>query len=545
MSGVERRGGKMQKRTVVCFVMVLLMMCGVMLRIYQLTSGTLAQAADQQASMTVNVASARGTIYDRNLTPLNNTGKEYRAAVTPTATAVAALAGCLGEEEMDALSSRLQSGKPAVAVLSDPTPPAQGVTLFTVPQRYEGTLLAPHVVGYLAGDGINGAAGMELFYNDYLKEHSGVASVTYTADAMGRPLQGITPEITDTLADAQAGIALTIDADIQKIAENAARQYIQKGAVVVTEPSTGRILAMVSLPDFQPDTLAESLENPDSPLVNRALSNYNCGSVFKIVSTAAALEAGVSTSTSYNCVGSIDVGGVNFHCHNRLGHGLFNMHQAFAESCNPYFISLMLGVGGDRLYNMAVNLGFDRPIVLADGMKTARATMPSLESLQSPAEVANFAFGQGSLLASPVHLAQLVGTVVNGGELVRPTLFLGTVDADGTLHEEAPAAKQQAFSKSTAALLKEMMVGTVEEGTGKKAKPIEGGAGAKTGTAETGWEIDGHEVVQGWFAGYYPAEDPRYVVVVLAEDTDGSGGKSTPVFKQICEDLNMLEKAKG
>ncbi|MCI8553567.1 MAG: penicillin-binding protein 2 [Clostridiales bacterium] len=535
----------MRRRTVICFTLILLLMCGVILRVYQLTDGALSQAADQQASMTVHVASARGTIYDRNLTPLNNTGREYRAAVTPAAAAVAALAGCVEEEALEGVSSRLQGGKPVVASLVQPTPPTQGITLFTVPKRYEGTLLAPHVVGYLSGDGINGAAGMELFYNDYLQEHGGTASVTYRADAMGRPLQGIEPQVTDTLADARAGIALTIDADIQRIAENAARQFIRKGAVVVTEPATGRILAMVSLPDFQPDTLADSLEDDDAPLVNRALSNYNCGSVFKIVSAAAALEAGVPVSTSYSCVGSIDVGSIPFHCHNRLGHGLLGMYQAFAESCNPYFIHLMLQTGGDRLYNMAVNLGFDRPIPLADGMRTDRAVMPSLESLQAPAEVANFAFGQGSLLASPVHLAQLVGTVVNDGELVRPTLILGTVDADGQLHEEAPAARQQAFSKSTAVRLREMMEKAVEEGTGRNGRPFEGGAGAKTGTAETGWKVDGREVVQGWYAGYYPAQEPRYVVVVLAEDTDGTGGKSTPVFKQICEELNMLEKARG
>lgn len=239
------------------------------------------------------------------------------------------------------------------------------------PVRYGKTVLAPHVVGYLSGDGINGAAGIEQAYNDWLNACGGEATVTYSADAMGKPLQDTDPKLVNTLDNAKAGVVLTLDADIQKITERVAKNYIQKGAVLVMEPSSGQILSMVSLPDYQPDTVAESLENEDSPLLNRALCNYNCGSVFKIVSAAAALEAGVSTEYSYTCTGKYSIEELNFHCHNRLGHGQLNMLQAFGKSCNPYFINLMQQVGGEKLYDMAVTLGFDRPIVLAEGLKTA------------------------------------------------------------------------------------------------------------------------------------------------------------------------------
>ncbi len=535
----------MQKRTVVAFSTMLLMLCGIMLRVYQLTSGSLAQAADQQASMTVQVASARGTIYDRNLVPLVNTEKEYRAAVAPTSEAVAALSDCLMESQQETVLDRLQKGQPAVALLSGLTPPTEGISLVSAPVRYGKTVLAPHVVGYLSGDGINGAAGIEQAYNDWLNACGGEATVTYSADAMGKPLQDTDPKLVNTLDNAKAGVVLTLDADIQKITERVAKNYIQKGAVLVMEPSSGQILSMVSLPDYQPDTVAESLENEDSPLLNRALCNYNCGSVFKIVSAAAALEAGVSTEYSYTCTGKYSIEELNFHCHNRLGHGQLNMLQAFGKSCNPYFINLMQQVGGEKLYDMAVTLGFDRPIVLAEGLKTARAVLPTEEDLRSPAEVANLSFGQGSLLATPVHMAQLVGTVVNGGELVRPTLYRGTVDKDGILQEAAPTAPQHAFSENTAAILRQMMAYTIEEGTGTKAKPIEGGAGAKTGTAETGWEEDGQEVIQSWIAGYYPAEDPQYVIVVLEEDADESAAHTSAVFKQLCEEFCMLEKVKS
>lgn len=180
-----------------------------------------------------------------------------------------------------------------------------------------------------------------------------------------------------------------------------------------------------------------------------------------------------------------------------------------------------------------------------EGLKTAGPCFLRKEDRRSPAEVANLSFGQGSLLATPVHMAQLVGTVVNGGELVRPTLYRGTVDKDGILQEAAPPAPQHAFSENTAAILRQMMAYTIEEGTGTKAKPIEGGAGAKTGTAETGWEEDGQEVIQSWIAGYYPAEDPQYVIVVLEEDADESAAHTSAVFKQLCEEFCMLEKEKS
>ena len=532
----------MRRRAAVFFVIALFMLGALILRVYVLTDEPLAQVADQQASLTVTVANARGTIYDTNLKPLVNADTEYRACLSPTPQALSAVSGSLSKEELEELTVRLQSGKPVAVALDGPPSSAGGLVVVDAPVRYTEPLLAPHVLGYMDGDGLHGVSGAELVFDELLNACSGAAEATYTVDAVGRPLQGISPTLSNTLDSSKAGVVLTIDSEIQKIAENAAKEHITKGAVVVMEPSTGRILAMVSLPDYQPSTVAECLDQEDGPLLNRALCNYNCGSVFKIVTAAAAIEAGIPLDTSYTCYGAVDVGGVTFHCHNRLGHGTLNMTEAFAESCNPYFIRLAQQMGGQTLYNMAVALGFDRPVILAEGWKTARAVLPSETELLAPAAVANLAFGQGALMATPVHIAQLVAAVVNDGEIIRPTLLKGTVDVQGVVTEEAAAPAQTAFSASTARTLREMMLAVVEEGTGRSARPFELGGGGKTGTAETGWEQDGKEVVQSWFGGFYPAEDPQYVVVVLAEDAENTGGQSSPVYKQICEELTMLEK---
>lgn len=536
----------MKKRALVLFTLLLFILSGVVLQVYRLSDAYLSQAADQQGSVTVKVANSRGTIYDAQLRPLTNAGEEYRLSVTPSPEAIAALSGMLDEEQLAAVSERLQSGKPAVVTLPEIPANLEGSLLFKVPVRYGGRLLAPHLLGYMDGDGLHGLTGVELAFDEYLNSCGGQASVTYSVDAMGKPLQGIAPQVVNTLADAKAGVVLTIDQDIQKIAEEAAKRYMTKGAVVVMEPATGRIAAMVSLPDFQPGTVADSLDAADSPLLNRALCNYNLGSVFKITSAAAALEKGIPISTAFPCNGSVTIGNVTFHCHNRLGHGTLNMQDGFAQSCNPYFIQLMQQAGGSALLGMASNLGFDRSLILADGLKTARATLPTAEELLSPAAVGNLAFGQGSLLGTPVHVAQMVAAVVNGGEIIRPTILKGYCDKEGRLSEETIEPEQTVFSKQTAQTLKDLMIYAVKEGTGASAQPTvsAGAAGGKTGTAETGWKSENKAVVQSWFGGFYPAENPKYVIAVIAEDSDNTKGKSSPVFKKICEDIYMLEQAR-
>ena len=509
----------MKKRALVLFTLLLFILSGVVLQVYRLSDAYLSQAADQQGSVTVKVANSRGTIYDARLRPLTNAGEEYRLSVTPSPEAIAALSGMLDEEQLAAVSERLQSGKPAVVTLPEIPANLEGSVLFKVPVRYGGRLLAPHLLGYMDGDGLHGLTGVELAFDEYLNSCGGQASVTYSVDAMGKPLQGIAPQVVNTLADAKAGVVLTIDQDIQKIAEEAAKRYMTKGAVVVMEPATGRIAAMVSLPDFQPGTVADSLDAADSPLLNRALCNYNLGSVFKITSAAAALEKGIPISTAFPCNGSVTIGNVTFHCHNRLGHGTLNMQDGFAQSCNPYFIQLMQQAGGSALLGMASNLGFDRSLILADGLKTARATLPTAEELLSPAAVGNLAFGQGSLLGTPVHVAQMVAAVVNGGKIIRPTILKGYCDKEGRLSEETIEPEQTVFSKQTAQTLKDLMIYAVKEGTGASAQPTvsAGAAGGKTGTAETGWKSENKAVVQSWFGGFYPAENPKYVIAVIGE----------------------------
>ena len=533
----------MKKRSLVMFAAVLFAFSGIMAKVYQLTAGTLSETAEQQAGYTVTVANSRGTIYDRQMRPLTNTGTEYRACIVPTPEVLAVLSENLDAELWSSLSEKLQTGKPVVAILPGYIPLVKGITLYSVPVRTGEQSLAPHLMGYMDSDGLHGVTGAELVFDERLNEMSGSLKITYQVDGSGKPLQGVEPKVENTLDRSRGGVALTIDQDIQKAVEAVAKEKMTRGAAIVMEPSTGRILAMVSMPDYDPEHVADYLEAADSPLLNRAICNYNCGSVFKIVAAATALEQGIPTSQPFTCTGSIPVGSLTIKCHRLLGHGTLDMVGGFADSCNPYFIQLMQMVGAEPFYDKAVALGFDRPILLAEGFKTARAALPSEAELQSPAALANLSIGQGSLLATPVHIAQLAATVVNGGLVVRPTVLQGYVDENGNLTEEEADPPVRAFSEEIADQLMEMMRQVLQTGTGKAANPLNGSAGGKTGTAETGWKQEDDEtMVQSWITGFYPSQDPKYVITVLSEGYSETKDHSSPIFKAICDELYLLDK---
>ena len=143
-----------------------------------------------QQTREISSTANRGTIYDRNMKPLVNRQTSYRACVAGFPEAIAAVAPELDEEAMAELEERLRTNRPAVVSLEKPVTYTDGLALFQVPERYSGSLLAPHLLGYLDGDGLHGVTGIEQAFDEYLTEHSGKATVTYKVDAAGRPLQG-------------------------------------------------------------------------------------------------------------------------------------------------------------------------------------------------------------------------------------------------------------------------------------------------------------------------------------------------------------------
>ncbi len=528
----------MERRSTGVFACLMFLFMVLVLRVFVLSrSAYYAAAAGSQSSYLLEVDRSRGMIYDCNMKPMVATETRYKAAVAPSAQAAGALYYALEEGQKEYATRCLAAQRPFVIEVEQPQIFAKGVDVFPVQVRAGAEQLAVHLVGYLDAEG-NGVAGIELACNDYLKRCGGSLSVRYVTDTLGQALDTAAPEKVSDHYGEKGGVVTTIDSDIQRIAEQAAARYFERGAVVVLDVHTGEIRAMASLPTYDPGKVADYLEDESSPMINRALWPYSVGSTFKVLVAATAIEQGYISHTN-DCPGYVQVGDTIFRCHNLAGHGLVNMTQALEKSCNPYFVSLIMKTGGESVAYKASVIGFGSPLELADGIVASAGRLPTYEELAIPGQTANFGFGQGYLTATPLQVAQLMATIANDGAAVTPKLIAGYTQDGVNISEYTPTyAPKQVVSQYAALQVQRMMVSVVEQGSGQKAKPETLGAGGKTASAQTGtYDAEGKEIVHAWFGGFYPADDPQYAIVVLAEGMESGGDYAAPVFKEICDGI--------
>lgn len=532
----------MGKRAVSFFGILMLGMFLTIMMVYGVSSGTeLAKTADQQSSYKLTVATARGTIYDCHLSALTGAGEEYVAAVVPGINTAAALSRVLPASRMQNLYGTLAEEKPFTLKLPQKIN-ADGIDVFTVYQRYSDSGQAAHILGYLDGSG-NGASGVEKAFDSVLSSDQGRISVTYKVDALNHVLAGEDQKIENTMDLSKKGVVLTLDKNIQEIAELAADRYLTHGAILVTEVPSCKIRAMVSRPSYSQNDVASVLNASDSPLLNRAAAAYSVGSVFKLAAAAAALEYGISPDYSYTCTGGIDVDGNVFHCYDSESHGKENMEEAIANSCNTYFVNLMQQVPTENFLSMVRSFGFGQSFEIAPGLYSDAGTLPTLKGLSIPRALANFSFGQGDLTATPLQISAMVNTIASGGIFTQPYLYKGLVDEKLNYTSYAPEQSgRRIMTENTAGLLQKFMQASIEEGTSREGKPTKGGAGAKTATAQTGKYVNGTEQIESWFSGFFPYDSPKYVVTVFEEGGDGGGRTCGPAFKEIADALYVSLK---
>ncbi len=520
------------------FLCVMVVLLGaVLLRVAYIGSGGVSvEAAALQSRRTLELAETRAGIFDRNLSPLVNKSLERRVLVFPDLLEISAI---LEFTEREELADAFQKFGPSVIDTGGKIIEGEGIYNFSYPRRYGENPLAVHIIGYMNGG--KGVSGIEQSFDSFLEENGKTVSVTYYTDGTGKLLIGEEISLEEEETSENSGVVLTLDSDIQRITEKALSEGTEKGAAVVMDIENGEILACASCPDFDPANIADYLEAEDSPFVNRAFSAYSVGSTWKLAVAASAIEAGISPERAYECTGSIEVDGRVYKCHWALGHGEINMEKALEISCNPYFIDLALEIGGECILEMAKNLGFGTPASFGDNYSSASGSLPSAGSLSAKTVLASFAFGQGSLMATPVQMAVLACAMANGGKAVTPKLVLGTYDREGDYTPTADYAANPVMSVKTAEILRDMMINVVENGSGTNAKPNEGGAGGKTASAQTGqYDSEGGEIIHAWFVGFFPAENPKYAIAVFAEGMDSGGDFAAPIFKSICDEINLL-----
>lgn len=399
-----------------------------------------------------------------------------------------------------------------------------------------GPLYAP-VTGYMP---VNGeSTGLEHALNSYL---SGQSSSQFF-DQLNRLISGQDPM--------GASVEVSIDPVAQQAAWDALGGYT--GAVIVTEPATGRIIAMVTKPTFDPNSMAVHdgsqveatyeglLADPSDPLFNRATGGdmNPPGSTFKLVVTAAALESGRYTPQStFPNPATLTLPGTDTVVRNSgggtCGGGAeVTLADALRLSCNIPMAELGMELGDAAIREQAEKFGFNTEFEIPNA--TEASTYPRV--LDEP-QTGLSAFGQGDVRATPLQMAMVSATIANGGIVMNPNLVDAITAPDFTPLQEFEAAEfGRAISEDTANTMVQMMVNGVESGAASNARIDGVSVAGKTGTAENG-ESDPYTL---WFTGFAPADSPQYAITVLVEDGGGLGQEgygnliAAPVAKQVLE----------
>ncbi len=329
-------------------------------------------------------------------------------------------------------------------------------------------------------------------------------------------------------------IYTTYDKDMQLAAYQALGSY--KGAAVVLEAKTGKILAMVSKPDYDPNTVAEnwdavSNDNENSPLLNRAVQGlYPPGSTFKIVTLLEYLNEHPEDypSYAYSCSGRITVEDISIECFHGSVHGTVNLMSSFAKSCNCSFANIGLLADIPVFADTADRLLFNRVLPLEMEYKRSvfdlNSTSPSKDRMLS-------AIGQGTVLVTPMHMALITQAIANDGVMMKPMEITRQENYQGrivAMYE--PEEYKRIMSSEEAGVLKEYMTEVVRTGTGKKLNEAFYTSAGKTGSAEFGTEKGKSHA---WFTGFSNVEDPDIVVTVILEGAGNGSEYAVPAAKWI------------
>jgi penicillin-binding protein 2 len=443
--------------------------------------------------------------------------------------------------------------------------------------------LASHLIGYLGEVDENelkesnggayrmgaliGKYGVEYRWEGDLRGVDGGRQIE--VDALGRelkPLRSVKPFPGNN-------VILTIDLDVQKVAEEAFQD--KNGALIAMDPETGRILAMVSKPSFDPDLFARNIspdewesliENPYHPLQNKGIQGqYPPGSVFKIITAIAGLESGAITpNTQLTCTGTYSYGGREFRCWKEGGHGTLSLHRAIVESCDSYFYQVGLKVGVDVIARYAEEFGLGRAtgislphekpgIVPSTSWKKKRLGVPWYSG-----ETLSLAVGQGYLNTTPLQLLVLISAIANGGRIYVPQVVERVEDIYGRPLKEYPPVELRRvnISESTLHIIQEALLGVVNEphGTGWSCALKGIRVAGKTGTAQVikmaqnfkkgdmnrmALKFRDH----AWFVAYAPFEDPQISIAVLVEHGGFGAAAAAPIAKKVIEKyLNLVSQ---
>lgn len=425
-------------------------------------------------------------------------------------------------------------------------------------RKYPFGNVGAHIIGYLGKitsqqannlelkhlppDALIGQWGVEALFDAQLRGTPGQRIIE--VDAVGRELRMIqeTPPVKGE------DISLSIDINIQKAVEGAFGN--KAGALVAIKPDSGEILALESLPSFDPNLFSigissnnwkSLIEDKKKPMLNRSVqSQYPPGSLFKIITAVAALEEGIiNTNEKVRCTGGINYGKRRFGCWKKEGHGMVDMHKALVESCDVYFYEIGRRLGIDKIYKYAsaFGLGNETGIELIP-IKEKKGLIPNTEWKKEKknlpwylGDTFNSSIGQGFVTATPIQMALMTATFVNGGKIYKPTLKKTNQTPSRIIN----------LKPETIRIIKDALLGVVNEssGTAQGARSSLVAIGGKTGTSQvvgkekglTGERFMDH----AWFVAFAPIDNPEIVLSVFVEHGGSGGAVAAPIAKKAIE----------
>lgn len=373
-----------------------------------------------------------------------------------------------------------------------------------------------HIVGFST----HGRTGIEAQANYYL-----INSNTLLTDKVANDMSGKKNPGDD--------VYTTLDVKLQEVAYKALGVY--NGSIIVSEPGTGKILAMVSKPDFDPnlvDAQWEELEadTENGQLLNRATQGlYPPGSTFKIITALEYIRENPKTYNQYHfqCNGRFQLGESSIQCYHGANHGSVDFTTSFAKSCNSSFANIGTGLNKTSFRKTLNELLFDQELPVKFNYSKSSV---HVEEDMSTAEMMQTSIGQGKTQITPLHLNMITCAIANGGILMKPYAIDYVKNSNGgvvkSFHESSYG---KIMSEQEASILTQMMTAVVNQGTAKVLKGLDYTAAGKTGSAEYNSKGDSH----AWFTGFAPAENPQVCVTIIIEGAGSGGDYAVPMAKRL------------
>ncbi|MGN0531904.1 MAG: peptidoglycan D,D-transpeptidase FtsI family protein [Eubacterium sp.] len=445
------------------------------------------------------------TLYYRDMKRMTNDTVSYIAIIRPTEKCIGELDKIFAKSEINEIMDELKLGKPIAKQIKN-NPKTNYINIVKVPST--GTKKSQLIAKESSG------------FESYIQDEQGIMRVNFDIDALGRLLSGDEGSFSYTNYDEKYGYVLSIDRNIQNYV-NSAMQNVSTGAAVVMDVKTGGVLACVS--------------KPDNSYLNRCFCQYAVGSVFKIVVAVSAIENEITPR--YDCKGTIKVGDTTFSCAHKKNHGTQDLRSALGNSCNCYFVNLATSLGYEKLLDTSKKLGYGSTTNLFANWTIKNGVLPSESDLLSPGQLALLGFGQGKLTASPLQVCSTLATIGNDGIFTQPNVIISRINHNGQRIDVNYKSKR-AIKSETAKTIQEYLRYVVTDGTGTGAEDSKHKSSGKTATAQTGQFKYGRELMNTWFAGLYPFDNPKYAIAIIKEDGDSGAQDCCPIFRTIVENLN-------